>query len=152
MSLVNTLAHNVAPLLHYPITACSSGFQHIHNTELSYARIVHVPNTSEVAIGTEHMIPKTYLLALSPMCTLSCTLCELKITRSFLGPECSLRFAPPNVLHSSSYYHHNYRYNRYPRAALGCTKITKLTGSRPHACICQLHSQSRASYCIFRHW
>ena len=58
--------------------------------------------TSKVAIGPEHMIPKTYPLALSPICTLSCTLCELKITVHFWARNVRSG-SPPNALHSSSY-------------------------------------------------
>ena len=99
---MNTLAHDVAPLLHYAVTHCML-FR--FSTHPQY-RIVICKNctctsTSKVAIGPEHMIPKTYPLALSPICTLSCTLCELKITVHFWARNVRSG-SPPNALHSSS--------------------------------------------------
>ena len=104
MSLVNTLAYDVAPLLHYAITHCMLFRFSTH----SQYRIVICKNctctyTSKVAIGPEHIIPKTNPLALSPICTLSCTLCELKITVHSWARNIRSG-SPPNALHSSSYW------------------------------------------------
>ena len=109
---MNTLAHDVAPLLHYAITHCML-FR--FSTHPQLYRIVICKNctctyTSKVAIGPEHMIPKTYPLVLSPTCTISCTLCKLKITVHFWARNVRSG-SPPNGLHSSSNNHVRTQYN-----------------------------------------
>ena len=89
-------------VLHYAVTHCMLFRFSTHSQyRIVICKNCTCPYTSKVAIGPEHIIPKTYSLALSPVCTLSCTLCELKVTVHFWARNIRSG-SPPNALHSSS--------------------------------------------------